>query len=119
MNSEILEQLFKQSKFNAAEKLAFTQNLEQRLKIDNHDQALEEKMNIVMTCFDKTVNSVIMSMPDLEELYAYKKCVRKYSRVKMRAVTYYNQVLHQDEDHLARNLNMLQPYLVNASQQTF
>ena len=56
-------------------------------------------------------------MPDLEEMYAFKKCVRKYSRVKMRAVTYYNAVLHKDEDQLNRNLHLLSPYLLVNSQQ--
>ena len=66
-----------------------------------------------MTCFDKNVNSVIMQIPDLEELFAFKKCVRKYSRVKMRAATYYNSVLHKDdEDSFARNVELLKPYLI-------
>ncbi|CDW77980.1 UNKNOWN [Stylonychia lemnae] len=111
-----LEYLFKQSKFNDKEKEAFKANLEQRLSLDNHDLALEEKMNIVMTCFEKNVNSVIMQIPDLEELFAFKKCVRKYSRVKMRAATYYNSVLHSEEDHFARNVDLLKPYLIQGQQ---
>ena len=38
-----------------------------------------------------------MSIPDLEELYAFKKCIRKYSRVKMRCIQYYqSQLMHSD-----------------------
>lgn len=64
--------------------------------MDNHDISLDEKMVPVKMCFEKNVNTVFVQMPDLEELYAFKKCIRKYNRVKMRAVTYYNNVLHKD-----------------------
>ncbi len=87
---EQLEQVFKQSKFNVKEKEFFMNGLESQLKQDNHDLSVQEKLQIVTTCFDRQVNSVIMQMPDLEELYAYKKCVRKYARVKMRALNYYS-----------------------------
>ena len=70
-------------------------------------------MKIVKTCFDKTVNSIVMQMPDLEELYTFKKCVRKYARVKMRAVNYYSTSLHKDEDLLTSNLTALRPFLTN------
>lgn len=47
-------------------------------------------------------------MPDVEELYAFKKCVRKFARVKMRAVTYYHKELHKEEansgSYLLKNL---------------
>ena len=49
---------------------------------------IQKKLDIITTCFDKNVQSVITQVPDLEELYGFKKCVRKYARVKMRAVTY-------------------------------
>jgi hypothetical protein len=69
-------------------------------------------MTIISTCFDKTVHSVIMSIPDLEELYNYKRCVRKYSRVKMRTINYYRQVLNKEEDgdqtkFFVENMNLL------------
>lgn len=79
--------------------------------MDNHDIALDEKMRSVQLCFEKTVNSIFMQMPDLEELYAYKKCIRKYSRVKMRAVNYYNFNLHKDKDLLLENIKMMKPFL--------
>ena len=89
-NHPVLEQLFKQSKFAQKEKDAYLKEVEQQLKNDNHDIALEEKMQAVAVCFDRTVHSTFMQMPDLEELYAYKKCIRKYARVKMRTLNYYN-----------------------------
>ena len=95
-NNPVLEHLFKQSKFTAKDKEDFFRDLEQQLKIDNHDISLEEKMHTISVCFGKTVQSIFIQMPDLEELYAYKKCIRKYSRVKMRAVNYYNFNLHKD-----------------------
>ena len=56
-------------------------------------------------------------MPDVEELYAFKKCVRKFSRVKMRAVTYYHKDLHREENsnagYLLKNLSILKPFLPN------
>lgn len=79
--------------------------------MDNHDIALDEKMRIVQLCFEKTVNSIFMQMPDLEELYSYKKCIRKYSRVKMRAINYYNFNLHKDKDLLLDNIKMMKPFL--------
>ena len=82
----ILEQLFKQSKFSQKEKDAYLKELDAQLKMDNHDISLEEKMQAVNLCFEKNVNSIFMPVPDLEELYAFKKCIRKYARVKMRAV---------------------------------
>ena len=42
-----LEQLFKQSKFSAKEKEVFLGELEQQLKMDNHDISLEEKMHAI------------------------------------------------------------------------
>jgi hypothetical protein len=70
--------------------------------------ALDEKMEIITTCFDKNIHSVIIQMPDVEELYAFKKCVRKFARVKMRAVTYYHKELHKEEansgSYLLKNL---------------
>jgi hypothetical protein len=57
-----------------------------------------------------------MQIPDLEEVYAFKKCVRKFASVKMRQVTYYNQTLHKDEDMLFKNLRMLKPFM-NLTQQ--
>jgi hypothetical protein len=70
--------------------------------------ALDEKMEIITTCFDKNIHSVIIQMPDVEELYAFKKCVRKFARVKMRAVTYYHKKLHKEEansgSYLLKNL---------------
>lgn len=68
-------------------------------------------MTPVKVCFEKSVNSVFVQMPDLEELYAFKKCIRKYARVKMRAVTYYNSTLHRDQDLITENVKLLRPYL--------
>ena len=109
--ADTLEKLLTQSKFNPKEKEAFKKELEQTLQNDNHDIALEEKLTIVSTCFDKTVNSVITQMPDLEELYEFKKCVRKYARVKMRAVNYYHYQIHDKQDYLLENINMFKPFL--------
>jgi len=56
-------------------------------------------------------------MPDVEELYAFKKCVRKFARVKMRAVTYYHKELHKEEtssaSYLLKNLALMKPFLPN------
>ena len=49
---------------------------------------MQERMQIIATCFDKTTDSMIMSIPNLEELYSFKKCVRKYARVKMRCISF-------------------------------
>ena len=68
-------------------------------------------MQIIGTCFEKNINSIIMQMPDLEELYDFKKCVRKYARVKMRAVTYYNLLLHKEQDYLESNTSLFLPFL--------
>ncbi len=111
MNNPVLEQLFKQSKFSAKDKETFLKDLEGQLKMDNHDIALEEKLHIISVCFDKTVNSIFMQMPDLEELYAYKKCIRKFSRVKMRALNYYSGTLHKGEDLTLENIKLLRPFL--------
>ena len=72
--------------------------MNQQLQLDAHDLAVEEKMDIVNTCFDKNVNSIIAHMPDLDELLTFRKCVRKYARVKMRCINYYHNGLHKDEN---------------------
>ncbi len=58
MNNQVFEALFKQSKFNAKEKEQFLKELEGQLKLDNHDIALEEKMQAIAVCFDKSINSI-------------------------------------------------------------
>ena len=107
----MLDALFKQSKFNAKEKESYLKAVEQQLKMDNHDIALEEKMQVVKVCFDKNINSIFTQMPDLEELYLYKKCIRKYSRVKMRAINYYNLNLHKEDDLIVENIKLMKPFL--------
>lgn len=96
-NKTTLTFLMQKSKFNEKEKGDFLDALNAQLKVDNHDISLDEKLDIITTCFDKNVQSVITQVPDLEELYGFKKCVRKYARVKMRAVTYYHHELHKEE----------------------
>jgi len=107
---ERIDSLLSQSKFKEKEKQAFKEVLERRLAQDNHDIALNEKLSIISHCFDKNVDSVVMQMPDLEELYLFKKCVRKFSRVKMRAIQYYHYGLHKDEDPIERAANLLKFY---------
>ena len=79
--------------------------------MDNHDIALEEKMSVIKVCFEKNINSIFTQMPDLEELYQYKKCIRKYSRVKMRTINYYNHNLHKDEDLIVENIKLMKPFM--------
>ena len=52
-------------------------------------------------------------MPDLEELYSFKKCIRKYSRVKMRAANYYHHVLNKDKDFFIENTNLFRNFISN------
>ena len=47
----------------------FLDDLDAKLKQDNHDIAVDERMEIIATCFNKNVNSVIMQMPDQEETH--------------------------------------------------
>ena len=82
---------------------------------DNHDAALDERLEIITTCFENNVNSVIMQFPDLEELYKYKRCIRKFARTKMRAVSYYHATLHSHEDYLLKNLHMMHFLMPNAA----
>ena len=89
----------------------FMTDLERQLTIDNHDIGLEERMDIVSFCFDKTIASVIMQVPDPNELHSFKMCVRKYARVKMRSLQYYHGTLHAHEDYLYKNLRMLRPFM--------
>lgn len=42
--------------------------LNTQLKFDNHDMALDERLEIITTCFEKNVGSVIMQMPEAEEM---------------------------------------------------
>ena len=79
--------------------------------MDNHDFALDERLEIVTTCFDETINSVIMQLPHPNELFALKQCVRKYARVKMRSVNYYHRNLHPHEDFLYKNMRILRPFM--------
>jgi hypothetical protein len=45
----------------------FLDDLDAKLKQDNHDIAVDERMEIIATCFNKNVHSVIMQVPDPEE----------------------------------------------------
>ena len=65
-------------------------DLDAKLKQDNHDIALDERMEIISTCFNKNINWVIIQIPEPEEQHAFKMCVRKFARVKMRTVSYYH-----------------------------
>ena len=86
-------------------------DLNSQLKVDNYDFGLSERLEIVTTCFDKTISSMIMQIPDPEELHVFKKCVRKYARVKMRSLQYYHRDLHKDEDMMYKNIRILRPFL--------
>ena len=90
------------------EKEKFLDALQFQVSNDSHDMAIQEKLDIISTCLDKNMNSIITAIPNLEELYSFKKCVRKFCRVKMRAVTYYHTELHSKddvpEDYLLSNL---------------
>ena len=92
--SNTFEKLIQQSKMTPDQAAQFKQDLNQQLDFDNHDLAVQERMDIISTCYQNNVNSVIVSIPSLEELYAFKKCVRKYARVKMRAINYYHYGLN-------------------------
>jgi hypothetical protein len=89
--------------------------LNTQLKFDNHDIALDEKLEIITTCFEKNVGSVIMQMPETEEMQLFRTCVRKFSRTKMRAVSYYHQHLHKPEaeqsTYLLKNLWLMKSFL--------
>jgi len=85
--------------------------LNTRLRNDNHDIALDEKMEIITTCFNKNVNSVIMQIPDVEEMVAFKKCVRKFARVKMRSLNYYHSILHPHQDYFLKNMEIMRPFM--------
>ena len=54
-----LDFLLKNSKFTEAEKGDFLDALNVQLKVDNHDISLDEKLEMITTCFDKNVNSVV------------------------------------------------------------
>ena len=43
-----------------AQKDKFVSDLEMQLRIDSHDIAVDERLEIMNTCFDKSVSSVIM-----------------------------------------------------------
>ena len=45
----------------------YIKTLNAQLRADNHDLALDERLEIINTCFTKTVNSVVMAVPDSEE----------------------------------------------------
>ena len=82
--SRSLDELISQSGMAGKDREVFLDDLDRRLRLDNHDLSTDERLEIITTCFGKTVNSVIMQVPDLEEVFEFKHCVRKYSRVKQR-----------------------------------
>ena len=84
-----------------------------QLRIDNHDFGVDERMEIISTCFEKSITTVIMQVPDPNELHEFKMCVRKFARVKMRSLQYYHGTLHAHEDYLYKNLRMLRPFMFN------
>lgn len=60
MDAKTLDFLLQNSGFNAQESKDFKTTLDAQLKFDNHDIALEEKMEVITTCFDKNIHSVII-----------------------------------------------------------
>ena len=75
--------------------------------------AIEERLEVISTCFEKAISTVIIQVPDPNELHEFKMCTRKYARVKMRSVQYYHGTLHAHEDYLYKNLRMLRPFMFN------
>ena len=92
----------------------FLNDLETQLRVDNHDIGVDERLEIIATCFDKNISSVVMQIPEPQELHTFKMCVRKYARVKMRTLQYYHGTLHAHEDYLYKNLRMLRPFMFPA-----
>ena len=60
MDTKSIDFLLKNSNFNTEETSDFKKHLEAQPKFDNHDLALEEKLEIITTCFDKNIHSVII-----------------------------------------------------------
>ena len=67
LGTETLEQLFKQSNMDKQTKQKFLDDLDAQLSRDNHDMALDERLEIVSTCFNKCIKSVVMQIPEPEE----------------------------------------------------
>ena len=67
LGQKTLDELFSQSKMDSKTKEKFLDDLDAKLKQDNHDIAVDERMEIIATCFNKNVHSVIMQVPDPEE----------------------------------------------------
>ena len=60
IGQQTLDELFQQSKMDKKTKEKFLDDLDAKLQQDNHDIALDERMEIITTCFNKNINSVIM-----------------------------------------------------------
>ena len=115
LNGETIDQLMGQSNLDAPQKEKFLKDLEKQLSIDNHDISVDERMEIIETCFGKCITSVVMQIPDPNELHDYKMCIRKFTRVKMRSLQYYHGTLHAHEDYLYKNLRMFRPFLQSST----
>ena len=100
---------------NEADKQKFLDDLEKQLTIDNHDFSVQDRLEMIDLCFNKTVASVIMQVPEPNEIHAFKTCIRKFSRVKMRSMQYYHGTLHAHEDYLYKNLRILRPFMFPCS----
>ena len=48
-------------------KQKFLDDLDAQLSRDNHDIALDERLEIISTCFNKCIKSVVMQIPEPEE----------------------------------------------------
>lgn len=86
LNGETIDQLLAQSSMSKDQSEKFFKDLDNQLTIDNHDMAVDERLEIISTCFGHTIGSVVMQVPDPNELHAFKTCVRKFARVKMRSL---------------------------------
>jgi hypothetical protein len=84
-----MDELFSQSKFTNGDQKQFLDNLDLQLTLDNHDFSIDERLEMIGTCYNKNIRSVIMQVPCPEEMLNFKKCVRKYARTKMRIISYY------------------------------
>ena len=66
LGTETLEQLFKQSNMDKQTKQKFLDDLDAQLRRDNHDMALDERLEIVSTCFNiNTLPVAICTFPKI------------------------------------------------------
>ncbi|CAI2385602.1 unnamed protein product [Moneuplotes crassus] len=90
---EFVDDLLTKNKFNKEDREQYIEYLSNKVKADKHELGSIERLEVVQNCFNKNINSVISNIHDFDEMYYFKKCVRKGVKCRIHMMAYYQQLM--------------------------